>query len=308
MAFTKWFVFPACSAFIVLATVLSWLYSAQAAEPLASDGKVLLAKYLEIKADLEKNQFGIPIYFESKEEYSSLHVDVYGILDYPFDSVLDALQAPSNWCEITSLVNNIKACTSYKVSDQWLLTLFSGRKYYQPPQDAYKLDFRFNIAAIQPEYMEMSLSAKNGPFFTRDHRIKLEAAPLDKGRTFIHFGYDYGYGALARAAIKSYYATIGFDKKGFSVIATDENGDPVYLGGVRGSVERNGVRYYLAIQTYMDTLEIPWNERFEKRISRWYDLTTQSPRQLYEMDKGEYLNNKRLEHTNQLMLQMEADK
>lgn len=308
MAFTKWFFFHACIAFIALGTVLSWRYSVEAAEPLASDGKVLLAKFPEIKTKLEKNQFGIPIYFESKEEYSSLHVDVYGIVDYPFDGVMDAFREPNNWCDIVFLLINMKACTCNHVSDHWLLTLFSGRKYYQPPQDAFKLDFRFNLNAIQPEYMDIELSADNGPFFTRDHRIRFEAAPLDKGRTFIHFGYDYSYGALARAAIKSYYATLGRDKKGFSIIATDKNGDPVYLGGVRGSVERNGVRYYLAIQTYMETLQIPWEQRFEKRISRWYDLTTQFSRQLYEIEKGEYLANKRLERNNQLKLQMEADK
>ncbi|MBP1752878.1 MAG: hypothetical protein H6Q57_1714, partial [Geobacteraceae bacterium] len=85
-------------------------------------------------------------------------------------------------------------------------------------------------------------------------------------------------------------------------------GEPVYVSGVRGSVERNAVRYYLAIQTYMDTLSIPWNQRFEKRISRWFDLTARFPRQLYEMDKGEYLATKRREHNNQLMLQKEAGK
>jgi hypothetical protein len=155
--------------------------------------------------------------------------------------------------------------------------------------------------------MAIALTAKNGPLFTRDHRLRLEAVPLDKAMTFIHFSYDYNYGALARAAIKSYYATIGRDKKGFSIIATGKKGYPVYVGGVRGSVERNAVRYYLAIQTYMDTLNVPRHQRFEQRISRWYDLTSRYPRQLYELDKGEYLANKRREHNNQLMLQKEAD-
>jgi hypothetical protein len=291
-----------------LTTVLSWRYSVQAAEQLFSDGKVLLTKYPAIKTKLEKNQFGIPLYLESKEEYSSLHVDVYGIFDYPFDGVRDALQVPNNWCDINSLLINIKACTVRKVSDQWLLTLYSGRKYYQPPKDAYKLDFSFLIVARQQEYLDIALTAKNGPLFTRDHRIRCEVAPLDKGRTFIHFSYDYSYGVLARAAIKTYYATIGRDKKGFSIIATDKKGSPVYVGGVRGSVERNAVRDYLAIQTYMDTLRIPWSQRFEKRINHWYDLTARFPRQLYEMDKVKYLANKRREHNNQLMLQIEAGK
>jgi hypothetical protein len=305
MAFTRRFI---CIFFVILATLLSWQYFVQAAEPLSTDARILLGKYPAIKSKLEKNQFGIPLYLESREEYSSLHVDVYGIFDYPFDGVRDALQAPNNWCDINSLLINIKACTFRKVSNQWQLTLYSGRKYYQPPKDAYKLDFSFRIAAAQQEYLDIALTAKNGPLFTRDHRIRCEATPLDKGRTFIHFSYDYGYGVVARAAIKTYFATIGRDKRGFSIIATAKNGDPVYLAGARGAVERNAVRYYLAIQAFMDSLKIPPNQRFEKRNSRWYDLTARFPRQLYELDKGEYLTNKRREHNNQLMLQIEAGK
>lgn len=291
-----------------MVTVFLWRVSILAAEPLSIDGEDLLDKYPAIKSQLEQNQFGIPLYLESQEEYSSLHVDVYGIFDYPFDSVRDALHTPGNWCDINILITNIKTCTFGKESDRWLMTLYSGRKYYQPPEDAYKLIFRFNIAALQPEYLGIALSAKNGPLLTTDHRTRLEAVPLDEGRTFVHFIYDYSYGVLARAAIKTYYATIGRDKKGFSIIATDQKGDPVYMGGARGSVERNAVRYYLAIQTYLDTLMIPSNQRFEKRINHWYDLTERYPRQLHELDKGEYLANKRREQNNQLSLQLEEAK
>jgi hypothetical protein len=306
MGITRRFIFHACATLVIMVMVVSLVYSAQAAEPLSSGGLALLARYPTIKARLEKNQFGIPLYVESKEEYSSLHVDVYGIFEYPFDAVVEALHTPNNWCNITSQLINIKACTFSKMSDQQLLTLYCGRKYYQPPKDAYELNFIFRIVARQQEYLDIALTAKNGPLLTRDHRVRTEAAPLDTGRTFIHFSYDYSYGVLARAAIKSYFATIGRNKKGFSVIATDKKGGPVYVGGVRGSVERNAVRYYLAIQTYMDTLAVPRDQRFEKRISRWYDLTARFPQQLYELDKGEYLANKRREHKNQLMLQKEA--
>ena len=33
------------------------------------------------------------------------------------------------------------------------------------------------------------------------------------------------------------------------------------------------LRYYLAILAYLDTLKIPAEQRFEKRISQWYALT-----------------------------------
>lgn len=308
MALTKRFIFHASIAFVALAVILSWHYSAQAAEPLSSGGKALLAKYQAIKTDLEKNQYGVPLYLETKEERSSLHVDLYGILDYPFENIRESLQSPANWCDINFLHTNVKACTFRKVSGQWLLTLYSGRKYYQAPEDAHKLDFNFRISALQQEYLDLALTAEKGPLFTTDHRIRFEAATLDKGRTVIHFSYNYSYGALARAAMKTYYETIGRGKKGFTVVSTGKKGDPVYIGGVRGSEERNAVRYYLAIQTYMDTLTIPISRRFEKQISHWYDLTKRFPLQLYEMDKTEYLANKRLEHANQLMLQKEADK
>jgi hypothetical protein len=307
MTHMKRFIFHACIV-IALATAFSLSYSALAAEPIGSDAETLLAKYPAIKPDLEKNQYGLPLYLESKEENSSLHVDLYGILDYPFNNIREALRSPGSWCDISSLLSNIKASTFRKVSGQWLLTLYSGRKFYQPPEDAYKLDFDFSLSAPQQEYLDLALTAENGPLFTTDHRIKFEAAPLDKGRTFIHFSYDYSYGGLARAAIKTYYETIGRGKKGFTVVSTGKNGDPVYIGGVRGSEERNAVRYCLAIQTYMDTLNIPADQRFDKQIRHWYDLTERFPLQLFEMNKEDYLSGKRQEHANQLVLQKEADK
>lgn len=295
-----------CLAFAVLTMVLFCHRFVHAAELPSPGGTALLAKYPAIRTKLLKNQFGIPLYLESREDHNSLHVHVYGIFEYSFDSVRDALQSPANWCDLNLLLFNIKACTFRKTADQWLLTLYSGRKYYQPPKDTFKLDFRFRIAARQPEYLAVELIAKQGPLLTRDHQVRIEAAPLDRARTLFHFSYNYRYGLMARAAIKSYFATIGRDKKGFSIIATDRKGDPVYLGGARGSVERNAVRYYLALQTFMDTVALPVNQRFEKRISRWYDLTARFPQQLYEMDKGAYLANKRREHANQLKLQKEA--
>ncbi len=54
------------------------------------------------------------------------------------------------------------------------------------------------------------------------------------------------------------------------------------VGGLRGAVESNVLRYYLAILAYMDTLKIPVEQRFEKRISQWYDLTARYKRQLFD--------------------------
>ena len=276
--------------------------NANADDTMTHAGKALLAKYPSISAKLQKNQFAAPIYLESFESKGSQQVDMYGVFNYPFDVVRGALQSPANWCDITSLHINIKACTAKKISDHWLLTIYSGRKYYQAPADAFPLMLAFRTVALQPDYFDITLTADEGPLRTKDHRIRLEAVPLDKERTFLHFSYAYRHGAVANMAIKTYFATLARDKKGFSTVAGN-NGSLVLIGGVRGAVERNTMRYYLALQTFMDTLKVPEGQRLEQRLSRWYDLTARYPRQLKELEKNEYLAGKRREHVNQVTLQ-----
>jgi hypothetical protein len=265
-------------------------------------GRALLGKYSALGAKLVKNQFAAPIYLESRESQGAQQVDMYGIFPYPFDAVRVALQSPASWCDITTLHINIKGCTAKKAGDHSLLTIYSGRKYYQPPAEAYPLKLSFRIASQQPGYLNVTLAADEGPLRTKDHRIRLEAVPLDPGRTFVHFSYAYSHGALANMAIKTYFATLARDKIGFST-SGGKSGSPVFIGGVRGAVERNTVRYYLALQTYMDTLKYPEGQRFEQRLSRWYDLTARYPRQLKELEKSEYLASKKREHLNQVSLQ-----
>jgi hypothetical protein len=293
---------------LVFAGVLACSCPAYAEAGACPGAKALLEKYPLLESNFVNNQFGVPIYLESKDNGSILRVDLYSILDYPFEGIKDAMQSPSAWCDITSLMLNIKASTCCKVSDQWHLTIYTGKKNYQPPKDAYKQDFGFQITALEPGYMDIVLNSKEGPFFTKDHRMRFEATPLDEKRTFMHFVYDYSCGFFARAAIKAYYDTIAHDKKGFSIIAFDKKGNPVYQSGIKGAEERNAVRCYLGIRAYMDTLNISTDRKFEEQVNRWYDMTQRFPIQLHEEEKVEYLDNKRREHNNQLTLQKEADK
>ncbi len=273
-----------------------------AAEPGTGSERALLAKYNSIRPRLEKNQFGAPIYLESSEAEASVQVDMYGVVNHPFDLVKEALQSPSNWCDITPLHINIKACTFKTGTNPPQLTLYSGRKYYQPPSDAYPIRYKFRVVSQLPRFLDLNLDAEEGPMGTKDHRMVLQAAPLDGQSTLLRFSYVYSQGAVARMAIRGYFSTIGRDKVGFSVIG-DRGGKPRYIEGVRGAVERNTMRYYLALQTFLETLKYPDNQVFEQRISRWYDLTAKYPKQLKEIDKNSYLANKRRERAKQLSLQ-----
>jgi hypothetical protein len=73
--------------------------------------------------------------------------------------------------------------------------------------------------------------------------------------------------------------------------------------GVRGTIERNTMRYYLALEAVLETWDLPTNDRFEARIRRWFALTERYHPQLHEMNRAEYLQAKRQEHINQLRLQ-----
>jgi len=78
---------------------------------------------------------------------------------------------------------------------------------------------------------------------------------------------------------------------------TGENGQgkPVYCGGMLGALERNTMRYFLAIDAYLGSLSVPEDKRLQKRLSDWFAATEKYPLQLHEMSRGEYLAMKQQE-------------
>jgi len=275
-----------------------------AAAPKSGQGEaILLDTYNRNIARLEASSFGLPLFLESVERGDRVHVDVYGIFAYPFNSIADVLKVPANWCDIVSLHPNVKACTSRDLSGAGLLTFYVGRKIYQTPKSARQVSYRYRTVAQQPGYLDIILTAATGPFSTRDHQMRFEALPLGGKRTFVHVSYEYSDSVALRLAAKTYFATLGRGKVGFTVTGTDKNGLPVYIGGPRGSIERNAVRYYFAIQSFMDSLHYPPKKVFSMRINNWYDLTTRYRQQLFDLERKDYLTFKTVEHENQLKLQ-----
>jgi len=295
--------FPKFFLFMVAAAILFSTGSASSFEKPRQGEDILLDTYHRNMAKLETNSFGLPLFLESFERDDRVHVDVYGIFDYPFSSVVNVLKVPANWCDIVSLHPNVKACTYRELTGAWLLTFYIGRKVYQPPEDTRHVIYHYRKVDQQQRYLDIILSADAGPFGTKDHWMRFEALPLDGGRTFVHVGYAYSDSVALRLAEKVYFATLGWGKVGFTVTGTYRNGKPVYIGGPRGAIERNAVRYYFAIQSFMNTLRYPEESRFSMRISKWYDLTTRYRQQLFDLDKKDYLTFKAKEHMNQVILQ-----
>ena len=145
----------------------------------------------------------------------------------------------------------------------------------------------------------MRLNADAGPFSTRDYRIALDAVPLESGRTFVHFPYSFSYGLAGRLALQAYLATIGRSKVGFAVAGTGSDGQPLYISGIRGLVQRDTMRHYPAIEAFRGAVSAPPQARLERRLREWFAAIEHYPRQLHEMERGEYLDIKHKEYLRQ---------
>ncbi|WP_175687331.1 hypothetical protein [Burkholderia anthina] len=258
----------------------------------ADGGAALLERYHSLGEQLKNNPFHRPLYLESSEASSSLKGDIYAVVDYPYPVVSgkldDPVQGPANWCAVLILHLNTKYCHASTGSNGPVLDVNLGRKVEQKLSDTYRVQFRYRVAAARPDYFQVDLSADSGPMGTKDYRIALEAVPVGASRTFLHLTYSYGFGTVGRMAMKTYLATIGSDKVGFTPASGATAAQPQYIGGVRGLLERNTMRYYLAIDAYLATLDKPLDQRF----ARWFDATEQYPQQLHEVERSAYLQMK----------------
>ncbi|MBR8057377.1 hypothetical protein [Burkholderia dolosa] len=257
----------------------------------AEGAAALLERYRSLGDQLKRNPFHRPLYLESSEASSTLKGDIYAVVDYPFSVVNgklnDPSQGPANWCAVLILHLNTKYCHASSGSNGAVLDVNVGRKIEQKLSDTYRVQFRYRVAAATPDYFQVDLTADSGPMGTKDYRIALEAVPVGESRTFLHLTYAYGFGTVGRMAMKTYLATVGSDKVGFTTVG-GASGDPQYVDGVRGLLERNTMRYYLAIDAYLATLDKP----LDQRLARWFDATEQYPRQLHEVDRNAYLQMK----------------
>jgi hypothetical protein len=285
----------------VAIVALAWMGAGRAwADAIEAQSAALLsARYEALRGELSQNPYRRPIYMESSEISGGVSGDVFAIVDYPFSTTEGALTGPEQWCDILILHLNTKFCRVSKAGPAKVLNVAIGRKFDQPLDKAYRVDFAFHVVAGMPNYLKVKLDADTGPLSTRNYRIVLEAIPLESGRSFIHLTYSYAYGLAGRLALQTYLGTVGSRKVGFTVVGTQSDGEPRHVGGLRGVVERNSMRYYLAIEAFLGAISVSPPARFEKRLHDWFDAVERYPLQLHEMERSDYLAMKRKEYLRQ---------
>lgn len=268
--------------------------------------RAVISKYQALRAAASGTPYPLPFYIESSEKDDTLSGDVYAAVSQPFAELSPLLVLPATWCYFIPVSLNIKACTHHRQQGIAYLTIYGGRDVYEALASTYRLQYRFQPEVVRDDYLRLRLTAAKGPLGTSDYLIVLDMLPYEGG-TLVHIHTSYHTSVLSRIAARLYLATLGRDKVGFSITGYDKNGKPIFVQGMKGLIERNALRYFLALQAYLDTRTVPAAKRYDALLKMWFGFTERYPKQLHEMGWAEYLHGKQREHENQLRLQKEID-
>jgi hypothetical protein len=260
--------------------------------PPADPAAALQAKRIELQPQLRTNAFGEPLYLSSREDDHQIEGDVFAEVRHPFAGVSATFKSASALCQLLFLHLNVRACEPSSSADGAVLTLSVGPKRALAPGVVHPMSYAMRVEAATAAYLRVTLRAAEGPLSTHDYRIVFEAVPIDASRSFVHLGYSYGYGLMAKIAMQVYLATAGRAKIGFTVIGQSDDSQPQYVRGERGSLERNVIRYYLAVLAYHGVHTGSPQAQMEARLRAWFALTERYAPQLHELDLDEYLHEK----------------
>ena len=277
-------------------TAVLWLgvgVGARAQQPAAASAGALLAQRQAMQPQLRASVFGEPLVLGSRERHDRLEGDVHAEVAHPFDAVRATFVSAAGVCEVLLLHLNVRACQPAVGAGGEGLSLLVGPKHAGAPGLNYRIAYAMHTEANDAGYLRVSLSAARGPLSTRDYRMVFEAVPIEGGRSFVHFGYAYGYGTLARMAMSAYLATAGRAKIGFTVVGQDAQQQPAHVVGERAAVERNVMRYYLALLAHLSVAPGAGGSTLLARQRAWFALTERHAAQLHEYSLDDYLREKR---------------
>jgi hypothetical protein len=276
--------------------MLAFSVGAACTAPAQADAPAALReKHASLAERLQQSPFRRPLVLDSSESAERVQGEIHAVIEHPFAKVNASLRSPEHWCEVLILHLNIKYCRAQSGPSGTSLRIHIGRKTPQPLADSERIDFSYLDTTSSPDHLDVSLKADEGPLGTRNSQIRLEAVALSATRTFLHFSYSYTTHLVGRVAMEAYLATVGSDKVGFTMTGKQAGGQPEFMGGIRGVVERNTMRYYLAIDAYLQAEDAAPAQRLENRLQAWFTATEKYPRQLHEIDRTQYLEMKRAE-------------
>ncbi len=265
---------------------------------------VTLASIAAVSA-AESPEVRMPLEIRSEREDRAVRVRVEGTIDRPIDGVAALLADPLHWCQFVPIDPTVRGCVWHSLGEgAALVTLFGGREKDLMPDTTFELSYRLDVASRSDDALEVLLHGDQGPAGSRDYRLRLRAARAGDDRTRLEVTTSSRMSETLEAITQGYLETVGRDKFGFTVTGRDAAGRPRYVKGIRGLIERGAMRQYLSLQAYLDSIDVPLDERFEASIQRWWRLSQRHP-QLEEVSRVGYLEEQRRDYRRQTRLQGE---
>lgn len=262
--------------------------AADAGTPAAHSAEALRQAHADSAQALRTSPFGRPLLLDSGEHENVVRGEVLAVVEQPMERLGRTLADPASWCEVLLLTPNVAACSAQGQGASSMLAVRLSKRFDQAAKDAYAATFDFQVVAQRPDYTYITLTADKGPVGTRDHRFDVEVLALDAKRSVLRMVYAYSYGMTARLATQAYLSTTGSEKIGFTTESQGSTGDRVPVGGLRGSVERNAMRYYLAIEARAAQGDAQPGARFERSLDEWLAAILRHPAQIGEDDPKAY--------------------
>ena len=234
---------------------------ASASGDIAEARAVMLAQFDDALGQFDDNDFGMPISLLSTHRDKLLQGEVIAVIEHDFRTARRTFTRPDHWCDTLLLHLNTKACL-YEKADDTKIHLYAGRKYYQPMDKATRISLGFDVLADQDDFVSVQLFSQQGPLGTSDYRIEFSAMPLPptsmhadpQPYSLLRFRFSYKTSWLARRLTNLYLGQLAGHKVGFTVLGMDQQ-KPVYIKGLQGIIERNTIRYFLAIKTHLDAVK-----------------------------------------------------
>lgn len=240
---------------------------------------------------LDHSPLGRPLLVQSTVQPHRMQGEIDAVVDHAFADVHRELGNPKNWCDVIVLHPNTKYCRATTGPAGTRLQVRIGTSGPQKIDDAALVALTYSAPVSMPGYDLLELHSRDGPMGTSDYRISLETLALPGTRTFLHLTYAYTFNGIARLAMQAYLATLARDKVGFTIIG-QADGKPVFIAGLHGHVERNTMRYFLAIESFLANVRDPASTRVDQRLQAWFDAAERYPRQLHELERNAYLQMK----------------
>lgn len=267
-----------------------------------ADSRLLLNQYHHFSKVTKPIDKRLALRIQSHEQDRRLRMNVYGFVNYPYSQVADVLARPAVMCDFLILNMNVKTCTFTPGERRANMVIYVAGKKYAPLYRSMKIEPYFELQERSNNYIRVLMASPKRRWGATEYSVMLEASPY-KNRTLVHLTSAYKASHLNKAATSTYLKLFARKKVGFTVVGRNQSGQPEYVRGIQGVIERNAVRSYLALQAYLETASVLSNRRFESRLRRWFELTDVYSHQLHEMDWRSYLSNKQREYQNQLRQQ-----